>query len=246
METLFQDVRYGIRTLLKNPGFTAIAIITLALGIGANTVIFSVVDSVLLRPLPFKDADRLVLLWETNPQQNSPDGKSAQASGIANFTDWNSQNQVFDAMAAYFNWTYNLTGVDEPERLEAAVVTGSFFDVLGAQSSMGRPIIPDDDQSGKDNVVVLSHGFWQRRFGSDAAIIGKVITLNQNSFTVIGVMPSGFKFPDREVEVMGSCRVQRCSETGSRRKVSQSNCATQTEHEGRTSESCACRNRRPA
>jgi len=201
METLFQDVRYGIRTLLKNPGFTAIAIITLALGIGANTVIFSVVDSVLLRPLPFKDADRLVLLWETNPQQNSPDGKNAQASGIANFTDWNSQNQVFDAMSAYFNWTYNLTGVDEPERLEAAVVTGSFFDVLGVQSSMGRAIIPDDDQSGKDNVVVLSHGFWQRRFGSDTAIIGKAITLNQNSFTVIGVMPRDFKFPDRKVEL---------------------------------------------
>ncbi len=201
METLFQDVRYGIRTLLKNPGFTAIAIITLALGIGANTVIFSVVDSVLLRPLPFKDSDRLVLLWETDPQQNNPDGKNAQVAGIANFTDWNSQNQVFDDMAAYFNWTYNLTGIDEPERLEAAVVTGSFFDVLGVQSSMGRTIIPDDDQSGKDNVVVLSHGFWQRRFGSDAAIIGKSITLNRNSFTVIGVMPPDFNFPDRKIEL---------------------------------------------
>ncbi|HST20728.1 MAG TPA: ABC transporter permease [Blastocatellia bacterium] len=201
METLFQDIRYGIRALLKNPGFTAIAIITLALGIGANTVIFSVVDSVLLRSLPFKDSDRLVSIWETNSQLSNPDGKNAQASGIANFTDWNSQNQVFDNMAAYFNWTYNLTGVDEPERLEAAVVTGSFFDVLGVQSSMGRTIIPDDDQSGKDNIVVLSHGFWQRRFGSDTAIIGKAITLNRNSFTIIGVMPPDFKFPGREVEL---------------------------------------------
>ena len=201
METLFQDVRYGIRTLLKNPGFTAIAIITLALGIGANTVIFSVVDSVLLRPLPFKDPDRLVLLWEINQQQNNPSGRNAQAAGIANFTDWNSRNQVFDDMAAYFNWTYNLTGVDDPERIEAAVVTGSFFDVLGVQSSIGRTIITDDDQSGKDNVVVLSHSFWQRRFGSDTAIIGKVITLNRNSFTVIGVMPSDFKFPDREIQL---------------------------------------------
>jgi putative ABC transport system permease protein len=198
---MFQNIRYGIRALLKNPGFTAIAIITLALGIGANTVIFSVVDSVLLRSLPFKDSDRLVSIWETNPQLSNPDGKNAQASGIANFTDWNSQNQVFDNMAAYFNWTYNLTGMDEPERLEAAVVTGSFFDVLGVQSSMGRTIIPDDDQSGKDNVVVLSHGFWQRRFGSDTAIIGKAITLNRNSFTIIGVMPPDFKFPGREVEL---------------------------------------------
>ncbi len=201
METLFQDLRYGVRTLLKNPGFTAIAVIALALGIGANTVIFSVVDSVLLRPLPFKDSDRLVMLWETNLQQSDQQGRNAQATGIANFTDWSSQNQVFEEMAAYFNWTYNLTGVDEPERLEAAVVTGSFFDVLKAQSSLGRRIVPDDDQPGKDNVVVLSHGIWQRRFGAETAIIGKTITLNRNSYTVIGVMPRDFEFPDRKAEL---------------------------------------------
>jgi predicted permease len=201
METLFQDARYAIRTLLKNPGFTAIAITALALGIGANTVIFSVVDSVLLRPLRFKESDRLVSLWETNSRQGDQQAKDAKASGIANFTDWDSRNQVFEGMAAYFSWTYNLTGVDDPERIEAAVVTGGFFDVLGVQSAIGRRIVPDDDQPGKDNVVVLSHGFWQRRFGSDADVVGKTITLNRNSFTVVGVMPPDFEFPDERAEL---------------------------------------------
>ena len=201
METLFQDIRYGLRTLLKNPGFTLVAVIALAIGIGANTLIFSVVDSVLLRPLLFKDSDRLVMVWETNSQQRDQQGKNPQVAGPADFTDWKNQNQVFEGMAAYFNWTHNLTGVDDPERLDSTVVTGSFFDVLGMQPELGRAIIPDDDQPGKDNVVVLSRGFWQRRFGSDAAIIGKSITLNRNQFTVVGIMPAAFKFPNPAVEL---------------------------------------------
>ena len=187
--------------MASNRGFTAIAVLALALGIGANTIIFSVVDSVLLRQLPFKDADRLASLWETNLQQNDRPDTDAQVAGSANFIDWSSQNQVFDDMAAYINWTYNLTGVDDPERIESAVVTGSFFDVLGTEPSLGRAITPDDDQPGKDNVVVLSHGFWQRRLGADPAIIGKTITLNRNSFTVVGVMPGNFKFPSPAVEL---------------------------------------------
>jgi putative ABC transport system permease protein len=201
METLFQDARYGFRALLKNPGFTLVAVITLAIGIGANTLIFSIVDSVLLRPLLFKDSGRLVMLWQTNSQQRDPQEKNPQVAGPADFNDWNTQNQVFEGLAAFFNWTYNLTGVDEPERLESAIVTGSFFDVLGMRPELGRAIIPDDDQPGKDNVVVLSRGFWQRRFGSDAAIIGKSITLNRNQFTVVGVMPAAFNFPNPAVEL---------------------------------------------
>jgi putative ABC transport system permease protein len=201
MQTLLQDLRYAVRMMANNRGFTAVAVLALALGIGANTIIFSVVDSVLLRPFPFKDADRLASLWETNLQQNDRPDMDAQVAGSANFIDWSSQNQVFADMAAYINWTYNLTGVDDPERIESAVVTGSFFDVLGTEPSLGRAIIPDDDQSGKDDVVVLSNGFWQRRFGADPAVIGKTITLNRNSFTVVGVMPNNFKFPDPAVEL---------------------------------------------
>src|SRR6185369_12857985 len=109
MDTLFQDARYGVRTLLKNPGFTLVAVMTLAIGIGANTLIFSVVDSVLLRPLLFKDSERLVMLWQTSPQQSDQSGKNPQVAGPADFNDWNTQNQVFEGMAAYFNWTFNLT-----------------------------------------------------------------------------------------------------------------------------------------
>ena len=222
MGGLFQDFRYAIRMMASNRGFTAVAVLALALGIGANTIIFSVVDSVLLRPLPFKDADRLASLWETNLQQNDRPDMDAQVAGSANFTDWSSQNQVFADMAAYINWTYNLTGVDDPERIESAVVTGSFFDVLGTEPSLGRAIIPDDDQPGKDNVVVLSYGFWQRRFGADPAVIGKTITLNRNSFTVVGVMPGNFKFPGPTVELwvpFGFSPAQKQDRTGKFLKV---------------------------
>jgi putative ABC transport system permease protein len=201
MQTVLQDLRYAVRMMANNRGFTAVAVLALALGIGANTIIFSVVDSVLLRSLPYKDADRLVSNWETNLQENHRPDQDAQVAGSANFIDWSSQNQVFADMAAYINWTYNLTGVDDPERIESAVVTGSFFDVLATEPTLGRVIIPDDDQPGKDTVAVLSYGFWQRRFGADPAIIGKTITLNRNSFTVVGVMPNNFKFPDAKVEL---------------------------------------------
>ena len=197
METLLQDLRYSLRMLRKNLGFTIIAVFTLALGIGANTAIFSVVDNVLLRPLPFKEPDRLVSIWENNPQK----GEYRSPTGPANYLDWKSQSGVFEEMAAYMTWTYNLTGVDDPERIESAVVSGSFFQALGVEAASGRVLLPDDDRPGSDNVVVLSHGLWQRRFGGDQNIIGQKITLNRNSFIVVGVMNADFRFPHKEVEL---------------------------------------------
>jgi len=197
LETLLQDLRYGARMLLKQPVFTAAAVITLALGIGATTTVFSIVDAVLLRPLPFKEPERLVMVWEINQQQE----KDSQASSTGNFADWQGQSQAFEDMAAYFNWNTNLTGVDDPERLNSAIVTGHFFQVLGVGAKIGRVLLPGDDQPGSDGVVLLSHGLWQRRFGADPRIVGEKLTLSGGSPTIVGVMPPDFKFPDEEVEL---------------------------------------------
>ncbi|MEN3333460.1 MAG: hypothetical protein V7641_2825 [Blastocatellia bacterium] len=197
MPTLLHDLRYGARMLLKAPGFTLVAVITLALGIGANTAIFSVVNTVLLRPLPFKNPNRLMSVWENNLKQ----GQDHQAVGGANFTDWKNQNQAFESLAAYFNWNYNLTGGDEPQRLRAVVVSGEFFQTLASVAAAGRALAPEDDQDGKDNVIVLSHAFWQRRFGASQEIIGQIVLLNGRSHTVVGVMPPGFNFPDDKVDI---------------------------------------------
>jgi len=198
MESLWQDLRYGTRMLLKQPGFTLIAIITLALGIGANTAIFSVVNAVLLRPLAFKEPDRLVAVWERNLKK--PDGEKSFVGG-ANFSDWKRQSQSFDALAAYMNWNYNLTGDGEPQRLRAIVATGDLFRALGVEPALGRTFAPDDDQDGRDNVVVLSHAFWQSRFGANREIVGQTVTLNNGKHTVIGVMPAWFEFPDARTEI---------------------------------------------
>jgi len=197
MNTLLQDLRYGARMLLKAPGFAFVAVITLALGIGANTAIFSVVNAVLLRPLPFMNPDRLMTVWENNLQQ----GQDRQAVGGANFTDWKKQNQGFESLAAYFNWNYNLTGGDEPQRLHAEVVSGEFFQTLGVQAAAGRTLTPEDDREGKDDVIVLSHALWQSRFGASREIIGQTVMLNGRGHTVVGVMPSSFSYPDERVEI---------------------------------------------
>jgi putative ABC transport system permease protein len=197
MNTLWQDIRYALRSFSKNASFTAIAVITLALGIGANTAIFSAVNTVILRPLAFANPERLVVVWETNNQRNL----NKEFAGAANFSDWQDRNQVFEAMAAYMKWNVNLTGVDDPERIPSALVTGSFFDTLGVRASIGRTLIPGDDTEGNDDVVVISHKLWQRRFGGDPAIIGQQIRIGQGSATVVGVMPSDFKFPDNEVDL---------------------------------------------
>lgn len=190
MQTLLQDLRYGARMLLARPGFTTIAVLTLALGIGANTAIFSLVDAVLLRPLPFREPERLAIVWEDATSIGFPRNTPAPA----NFADWKSQNRVFEDMAA-LNWQgYNLTEDGEPERVEAQAVTANFFSLLGVKPELGRPFSQEEDQPGRNSVVLVSHGLWQRRFGGDPALVGREILLNGQKRTVVGVMPAGFQF----------------------------------------------------
>src|SRR5437868_11998550 len=188
-----QDLRYGLRMLVKNPGFTTVAIIALALGIGANSAIFSVVNTVLLRPLPYKNPERLVMVWEDNAKQGFP----RDTPSPANFIDWRDQNHVFESMAAIVEISFNLTGVGDPERIDGRRVSASLFSLLGVEPQLGRAFRPEEDQRGGNHVVIIGHGLWQRRFGSDPGIIGKPINLNGESFTVVGVMPRTFQFPTR-------------------------------------------------
>ncbi|HKS41431.1 MAG TPA: ABC transporter permease [Blastocatellia bacterium] len=197
MESLFQDIRYGVRTLFKNPGFTAIAVIALALGIGANSAIFSVVNAVLLRPLPFDQPEQLVLVWEKRPAL----GRVRNPASPPDFVDWRAQNQVFEDMAAFVGRGFNLTGGDEAERIDGAAVSPSMFQILRAQPRIGRAFQDDEDKPGQDSVVILSNGVWQRRFGASPDIVGKTVKLNDQSYTVIGVMPADFIFPNSRTEV---------------------------------------------
>ncbi len=190
MVTPWQDVRYATRMLLKNPGFTIVAVSVLALGIGANTSIFSLVNTVLLSPLPYRDADRLVMVWETTPQSDDPKSPVTPA----NFADWRGQNHVFEEVAASTDQSYTLTGAGEPETLVGYRFSASFFSVLRVRAMLGRTFLPEEDRPGNEHVVVLSHQLWQRRFGGDREIIGKPLTLNGASYTVIGVMPPEFKY----------------------------------------------------
>ena len=190
---LWQDLHYGLRMLAKNPGFTAVAVIALALGIGANSAIFSVVNTVLLRPLPYKNPEHLVMVWEENSKQGYPQDTPA----AANYVDWRDQNHVFEAMAAITEISFNLTGVGDPERIDGQRVSASLFPLLGVEPQLGRAFRPEEDKPSANQVVVMSYGLWQRRFGADPGIIGKPISLNGKSFTVVGVMPSTFQFPTR-------------------------------------------------
>src|SRR5215467_10527560 len=195
MNGLFQDLRYAIRQLRKAPGFAAVAVITLALGIGANTAIFSVVNGVLLRPLAFKDPDRLVRVWHTPPQKSFP-GITEFSVSPANFLDWQGQNHVFERMAIYGFQSFTLTGGDKAEQIVGSSVSRDFFETIGVQPMLGRTPLPEEDQPGKSQVVVLSYGFWQGHFGSNREIIGRNITLDGVSYLVAGVMPPEFRIPD--------------------------------------------------
>jgi putative ABC transport system permease protein len=195
METFWQDLRFGFRQLIGKPGFAAIATLSLALGIGANTAIFSLVDAVLLRPLPFQDPDRLVMVWEDAAKIGFPRNTPAPA----NYADWKAQNRVFEDMAA-INWrSFNLTDEGEPEKVEAQAVTANFFPLLGVKPELGRVFTGEEDQPGRNNVAVISYGLWQRRFGGDPALMGKEILLDGQKHTVIGVAPAGFQFLSKEV-----------------------------------------------
>ena len=189
LEAISRDIRFGLRQLRRNPGFTVVAVITLALGIGANTAIFSVVDAMLIRRLPYKEAQRLVLIFETTPQL------STAPVAPADFFDWKDQNHVFEAMAAGTEDSGTLSGVGEPERLEVGPVTAGLFEMLGVRPVLGRFFRPDEDQPGHNLVVILSHTLWQRRFDSDPKVIGRKIVLWGVPVEVVGVMPAEFRFP---------------------------------------------------
>ncbi|HKW56460.1 MAG TPA: ABC transporter permease [Candidatus Acidoferrum sp.] len=195
-ESLWQDVRCGFRMLRRNAAFAVIAVLTLGLGIGANTAIFSVVHAVLLSPLPYDHPERIMLLVESNPSKGFP----RFAVAPPNYMDWRNTTTSFAAMASMARGAFNFTGAAEPERLTGARVGASFFSVFGAKPALGRTFLPDDDVEGKASVVVLSYGLWTRNFGSDPQIIGKSLTLDSHSYRVIGVMQSDFQFP-RGVEL---------------------------------------------
>jgi putative ABC transport system permease protein len=197
MDSLFKDIRYGVRGLLKRPAFTAIAVITLALGIGANTAIFSLVNAVLLRALPYGNADRLVMVWEDASFANFPKNTPAPA----NFVDWRTQNHSFEDMAAMNYLSFNLTGEGEPEKIEANAVTANFFSLLQVQPALGRGFSPDEDKPQGSKAAVVSYELWQRVLGGENSVVGKNILLNGEKFTVIGVMPAGFQFLDSEVNL---------------------------------------------
>jgi putative ABC transport system permease protein len=190
METLRQDMRYGFRTLRKRPGFTVVAVIALALGIGANTAIFSVVNELLLSPLPYANAEQLVMVWE----HNRPRDVHQNVVSTANFLDWREQSQSFADMAAFYDARFNLTGSGEPFEIPAQVATENIFSLLGVEPILGRNFTREDVAPDAPSVVILGYGLWQSRFGADPSIVGKTITLNGSSATVVGVLPAGFQW----------------------------------------------------
>src|SRR5215831_785420 len=208
VDSTFQDLRYGLRMLFKHKGFTAVAVLSLALGIGANTAIFSVVNAVLLRPLPYQDPDRLAILWTANTRQRLQDGTS-----YPNFKDWRDQNQVFADLAVFHRPQFTsviLTGADGPERIGAGVVSANFFSVLGVPPALGRTFSFDEELH-HDPVVVLSYGLWQRWFGASPEVIGQMLEVfyprernesnSRKKLQVIGVMPAQFQFPNQETQL---------------------------------------------
>jgi len=195
LEAIFQDVRYAGRILRKSPAFTLAAILSLGLGIGANTVIFSVVDHVVLRPLPYPAPDQLVMIWTRSQSRNQDHGQVS----AADFFDWRAKSTGFASMSAYTSWPMNLTDVAEPLRLNGELVSANFFDTLRAGAALGRTFSSDEDQPDKGSVVVISHRLW-RQLGSSPQIVGRSLTLNRSSATVIGVMPSSFNFLGRDTD----------------------------------------------
>jgi putative ABC transport system permease protein len=190
VDTFWHDIRYGLRTLGRSPGFLAVAVFTLALGIGANTAIFSVVDAVLLRPLPFRAPDQLVALFETESAAGS-----YPLTG-ADYLDWRSQNQTFEDMATYtFQENFNASGAGEPERAVVVETQSNFFSMLGVEPMIGRAFLNGEDQAGRNHVALLSYGFWQRHFGGDTSALGKSVLLNGEHYEVVGVMPAWYAIP---------------------------------------------------
>ncbi|MGH9755420.1 MAG: ABC transporter permease [Blastocatellia bacterium] len=195
MQTLWQDVRFGLRMLLKKPGFTAAAVVTLALGIGANTAIFSVVSAMLLRPLPYPEPEKLVMVWEKRMRE----GANNNAVAPADFRDWKARNQVFASIAAFIETTLDLTEGNEPDRVDVGQVSASFFEVLGVKPMLGRGFLAEEEQPGRNHVVIVNHDLCQRRFGADRSVVGRTISLSGASFEVAGVLPPSFRFSNEEL-----------------------------------------------
>ena len=197
LDALRQDVRFGVRTLIRRPGFATVAVLTLGVGMGATTAIFSLIDSVLLKPLPFHEPDRLTMVWEVRPRFNLP---RIQVAPL-NYVDWQQQVQAFESLAAYVNGFVNLTGAGTPERLVAAQVTPNLFPTLGVDPLVGRWFVTPEGSPGQTAVAILSYGLWQRRFGADRGIVGQTIRLDGQPHLVVGVMPRGFQFPREGIQV---------------------------------------------
>jgi len=192
MPSIGHDVRFAIRTLRQRPAVTLAAIVALGLAIGSTTAIFSVVNAVLLKPLSFDDPDRVAILWESNPGR----GLDIFSASPANFLDWEEQNTVFQSLSAYSSGSVTVTGIEESaERVQRAVVSERFFDVVRTPPEIGRALLPDDSQTGKDVVAVISHRYWQSRFGGDSSVIGQSILLDGRGYSIVGVMPAGFMYP---------------------------------------------------
>src|ERR1043165_6856092 len=196
MDSIIKDIRYGIRNLLKRPAFTLIAVITLALGVGANTAIFSVVNALLLRPLPFKQPEQLVRITSAFTRRNARD----VGATVPELFDYRDRADVFEEVSGLYPINVNLTEVDEPERIEALLVSPNYFSILGADAALGRTFQPDDYQPGITEIVVISDGLWKRRFGGDTNILGKKLRLDNDLFTIVGVMPQGFHHPGRGLQ----------------------------------------------
>jgi putative ABC transport system permease protein len=188
METIIKDIRYGVRGLSKRPGFTAVAVLTLALGIGANSAIFSVLNAVLLRPLPYPDADRIVRIDET-------EGKGGMGVSPPNLLDFQQQSHTFESIAGYTGGSFILTNAGEPLRIQSCEISAALFPVLGAKPLIGRSFLTEDERGGQDRIALISYRLWQRRFGGDPGLLQKQITLDGQGYTVVGVMPDGFEFP---------------------------------------------------
>src|SRR5437868_5723078 len=198
MRNLAHDLRYGLRLLAKSPGFTAIALLTLTLGIGATAAIFSVVNAVLLRPLPYREPERLVSVFEDASEVGFP--RNTPAPG--NYTEWKKQRQTFEDVAAMTEGDYNLTGRQgEPEKLGGVAATQNLFSVLGTKPIVGRVFAPEEDRPGAERVALISYRLWRRRFGGDPKLVGQEILLNNQKYSVLGVMPPGFSFPGKNIDI---------------------------------------------
>ncbi|HET7840545.1 MAG TPA: ABC transporter permease, partial [Terriglobia bacterium] len=188
MGTFIQDLKYGFRMLAKNPGFTAIAVVTLALGIGANTAIFSVVNGVLLNPMPYQEPDRLVALYSKTPEFEH------SSISYPNFLDWVRENRSFSSLAAYRHDSFSLTGMGEPERVSVEMISANFFPLLGVSPVIGRTFSAEEDQLGAAPVVMISGGLWKRKFASSPDAVGQPLTLDGKTYTITGVVPANFHF----------------------------------------------------